>query len=419
MRRPAERVRRWLAFNGVGALGVVVQLGTLALLVHVFHLHYLAATLAAVEVAVLHNFVWHQRWTWRDRPSRTMGETVARLGRFHLLNGAVSMAGNAGLMALLTGTLGLDPVGANGMAIAACSMANYFASEVLVFRTATILLILLALSPGSPRTVAAAAPDLEAELQPHTVSAWRSYEKQVDERYARLSAIGRPFFVHDEYGAPAAWRQVARSGSVAMRELNTPAREAKEPEVPDGRVHHWVGAVFIPSVTLEAVLEQLQQRAGRESESYDDVLASRLLARDGDRLRVFMKLRRESVITVTYNTEHDVQYRRLGGTRASSRSVATRIAELVDPGTPREREKPPNRDRGFLWRLNAYWRYEQVDGGVLIECESVSLSRAVPYLLRPLINGMVEGIARESLERTLVSMRGALDGSARHAGPAI
>ena len=77
-----------------------------------------------------------------------------------------------------------------------------------------------------------------------------------------------------------------------------------------------------------------------------------------------------------------------------------------------EREKTPDEDSGYLWRLNAYWRFEQVGAGVLIECESVSLSRAAPSLLRPFISGVVEGVARESLERTLLSVRRALTAAA-------
>ncbi|HTG75973.1 MAG TPA: hypothetical protein VL546_02300, partial [Steroidobacteraceae bacterium] len=96
--------------------------------------------------------------------------------------------------------------------------------------------------------------------------------------------------------------------------------------------------------------------------------------------------------------------------RASARSVATRIAQLDDAGTPQEHELKPGSDSGYLWRLNAYWRYEAVPGGVLIECESVSLSRAVPYVLRPFATGLVEGLARESLERTLTGLRGYLTG---------
>ena len=90
--------------------------------------------------------------------------------------------------------------------------------------------------------------------------------------------------------------------------------------------------------------------------------------------------------------------------------METKIAEIADAGTPDEHEKPPGMDNGFLWRLNAYWRYEQVDGWVLIECESVSLSRSVPLLLRPIITGKVDGIARESLEKTLVSLKKSLAG---------
>ena len=135
------------------------------------------------------------------------------------------------------------------------------------------------------------------------------------------------------------------------------------------------------------------------------MLASRLLSRDNDRYRIYMKLRRSKIITVTYNTEHDVQYRHLGGSRATARSVSTRIAQLDNAGTPQEREQKVGSDSGFLWRLNAYWRYEAVNGGVLIECESVSLSRGIPLLLRPFATGAVEGVARESLERTLVGLR--------------
>ena len=132
-------------------------------------------------------------------------------------------------------------------------------------------------------------------------------------------------------------------------------------------------------------------------------------------MHVFLKLRRTKIITATYNTEHRVEYRRLGTARGSSRSVASRIVELADAGTPTEREKTPDEDSGYLWRLNAYWRFEQAGDGVLIECESVSLSRGVPSLLRPFISGVVEGVARDSLERTLISLRRTLTGPARTA----
>jgi putative flippase GtrA len=121
-------LERWIRFNGVGALGIVVQLGVLAWLVRHAGTHYLVATVIAVEAAVLHNFCWHERWTWRSRPSGTTATVFARLARFHLLNGFISLAGNLGVMRILAGSLDVDPLGANIIAILVCSILNFGAS---------------------------------------------------------------------------------------------------------------------------------------------------------------------------------------------------------------------------------------------------------------------------------------------------
>jgi hypothetical protein len=254
------------------------------------------------------------------------------------------------------------------------------------------------------------ASALATELRPATVAAWQAYERQVDQRYEQRTGAGR-FFARDEFQPSSTWRQEARQGQVAMLQVDAPSAGAAKVAVPDGRIHHWIGGVFVPNATVDGVIRKLRDGAGAESGSYDEVVDSRLLSRDGDRARVFLKLRRQAYkVTVPYNTEHDVMYRPLDDRRATSRSVATKIAELADAGTPKEREKPAGQDSGYLWRLNAYWRYEQADNGVLIECESVSLSRSVPFLFRFFITGIVEGIARDSLDRTLVSLRKRLSG---------
>lgn len=125
--------RRWLVFNGVGVVGFAVQLAVLALLLHL-RLHYLAATALAVEITILHNFAWHERWTWKDRPAGR-GERLARLWRFHALNGAVSLGGNLILMRALVGGLGMPAIPANLIAVLACALLNFTASDRLVFRT--------------------------------------------------------------------------------------------------------------------------------------------------------------------------------------------------------------------------------------------------------------------------------------------
>ena len=403
--------RRWLAFNGVGLLGVGVQLGLVALLTHGGGVHYLVATAIAVEAAVLHNFIWHQRWTWRDRPGSSAGAVATRLLRFHLLNGTVSLVGNLSVTAILAGAFAMHPVAANAVAIVVCSITNFLASEALVFKaiktstTAAMAVMSLGVSLGAASS--ADAGIAVAELTARTIAAWQQYERQVDERYERPAAADA-FFALDAFKLAPGWRQRVLAGQVPMVRVDSSAPGAAKPSVPDGRIHHWTGAVFIPNITVDHVVRYLLNRAGRESDSFDDVLSSKLIARDGDRVNIYMKLRRESIITVTYNTEHAVEYRRLSDARASSRSVSTRIVELEDAGTPREREKPAGNDHGFLWRLNAYWRYEQVNGGVLIECESVSLSRDVPWGVGWLVNPKVEGIAKGSLEKTLVSLRAEL-----------
>jgi putative flippase GtrA len=392
--------QRWIKFNGVGALGIAVQLAMLALLVRNTSVHYLVATAVAVETAVLHNFFWHERWTWRTRPSGSPRRALTRLGRFHLLNGAISLVGNVVLMRILTGSLEMDPLAANIIAIMVCSIMNFAASELVVFkRVAAALAIALAVQPLD---AAAAGPEdmLTVDLQQRTLQAWAAYEQATDSRLAASS----PFFAMDAFGVRN-WRQTALANGIAMAQIERARPGDASPSVPDGKIHHWAGAIFVPNTSVAAVLDRLSQLAGQESKYYEDVIGSKLLSRDGDRYRIFMKLRRSKIVTVTYNTEHAVEYRRLSPTRAAARSVSTRIAELKDAGTASESEKPIGSDSGYLWRLNAYWRYEAVGNGVLIECESVSLSRGVPALLRPFVTGTVEGLARESLQRTLTGLR--------------
>ena len=129
-----ELVRHWLKFNAVGALGILVQLAALFLWVDVLGFQYQLATLLAVEAAILHNFAWHERWTWADRTRRRPGGLLGRLARFHLAAGVISLLGNLGFMTLLVGWWHLHYLPANLLAIAGCYALNFAASEWLVFR---------------------------------------------------------------------------------------------------------------------------------------------------------------------------------------------------------------------------------------------------------------------------------------------
>ena len=114
---------RWWKFNLVGAMGMVVQLCALAAINRLVPGHYLCASAAAVELAVLHNFVWHLHFTWRDRSGDSA--LLSQLVRFHLSNGLVSILGNLGLMRILVQGSHLPLLIANGIAILCCSIVNF------------------------------------------------------------------------------------------------------------------------------------------------------------------------------------------------------------------------------------------------------------------------------------------------------
>ncbi|MEZ5286972.1 MAG: GtrA family protein [Vicinamibacterales bacterium] len=122
-----------MAFVVVGGLGLAVQLAVLHALTGWARLDYRLATALAVESAIVHNFVWHERWTWADRVTPLRGEVLGRLARFHLANGVVSLGGNVALTALFVGIFGLHYLPANLLAVGACVVLNYLAADRLVF----------------------------------------------------------------------------------------------------------------------------------------------------------------------------------------------------------------------------------------------------------------------------------------------
>ena len=124
---------RWLKFNAVGTLRIGLQLAVLFVLKSGFHLSYLPATALAVEAAVVHNFLWHERYTWSDRVQPSWRKSLPRLLRFNLTNGAVSILGNLALMKLMVGLGHMNYLIASGVAIALCSLANFLVSEEWVF----------------------------------------------------------------------------------------------------------------------------------------------------------------------------------------------------------------------------------------------------------------------------------------------
>jgi putative flippase GtrA len=133
-KNPIERsILRWLKFNLVGGIGIGVQLVALAFLRSMLRLDYLIATALAVETAVIHNFLWHERFTWADRRVERIAESILRLTKFNVSNGLVSLVGNLVIMLALVGGLGMNYVVANLIAVAVCSTVNFLLSDRFVF----------------------------------------------------------------------------------------------------------------------------------------------------------------------------------------------------------------------------------------------------------------------------------------------
>ena len=132
---PVRRRVRWLRFNLVGLVGVGIQLAALGFLVYGLGLHYAVATVIAVELTIIHNFIWHERWTWKDRRSRF---SLKRLAAFNFSSGLLSLIGNVVVTPALVEGFGISVILANFAAIAACSLANFFLADAVVFHAASV-----------------------------------------------------------------------------------------------------------------------------------------------------------------------------------------------------------------------------------------------------------------------------------------
>jgi hypothetical protein len=243
------------------------------------------------------------------------------------------------------------------------------------------------------------------QLKPETVAGF--------DRYVRLSEQGMAgeeqsaeFLKIDSLPAAEAGavRAKLKNGEVVIEHLET--RENGRPiAVPNGLIHHWIGTVFVPGASLTQTVAFLQDYNNQTRYYAPDVERSRLMAKNGNEFKVFLRLRKHKVVTAVLDTNYDVTYRSLGADRAVCRSVSTRIAEVANPGEKNESEKPVGNDSGFMWRLNSYWRFEQRDGGTYVQLEAISLTRDIPAGLSWLVAPFVNSIPRESLEFTLQRTR--------------
>ena len=178
-------------------------------------------------------------------------------------------------------------------------------------------------------------------------------------------------------------------------ELDVSRRELRNVAVDDATLEHWQGSVLLKGVSIEKVADRL-----RHPERFPqprDVLSLKVSNWSEAGHDLFLRLTRSMLITATYDTWYRVRHQVQGPTRIDSVAVATRIEEISDPGTPTEKRVPVDESRGFLWRMQTLWRFSVVPEGVVVTCESITLSRPVPLGLGLVSRPIVTRVARESM----------------------
>lgn len=247
-----------------------------------------------------------------------------------------------------------------------------------------------------------------ADLKPETIAAYKHYlqitEANIDAELAR----GEPYLWIDSMPTSRRDGEYAelRKGNLVIERLET-LDHAKTIPVPGGLVHHWIGTVFIPGATLAQTLDFMQDYNHKQDYFRPDIQRSKILRRDGDDFLVNLRFYKKKLITTVIDTDHQVHYHVVDSTRAWSRSHTTRIQEVEDPGETTERLEPQGQDRGFLWSMETYWRFQEKDGGTYVECQSLSLTRDIPTGVGWMVGPFVTSVPRESLTFTLVTARSA------------
>ena len=264
--------------------------------------------------------------------------------------------------------------------------------RIFVSRTLPVTLCLLVLC----------AVATGAELQQKTVDAFNRYVSATEARFANELRPGGTFLYVDGLGADAqksAYDQLRRGG-VLVEKLQTKI-QGRDQDVPDGMIHHWVGLVFIPGTTLAKVIPTIQDYGHRAELYKPDVIAARVLAHQGNDYKIFMRLYQKRFTTVVFNTDYDIHWGQVDAKKIYSNSYSTRITEVKDSSRPDGEEYPVGKGSGYLWRLYTYWRFQEKDGGVYIQCEAVSLTRDIPTGLGWLLRPLVTKIPKESLNKAL------------------
>ncbi len=286
------------------------------------------------------------------------------------------------------------------------SKANRILTLKAFVSTGVLSGVLLALMPATfSALVLAAAPERAfADPTPAAVAGFNTYIAQLESRLAHQHGSAGGFL------APFDAARV-RGGTVVVERV-MPAFGAS---VPGAMLHHWRGTAFVAGARA-VDLERLLRDYGRYQKVYaPQVISARVLAQDGNHYQTMLRVSQKHVITIVLDTNYDIHFFPVtvepdanSGAHGYDISHSTQITEIGDPGTAKEHALDSNHEHGFLWRLNTYWSWEEGDGGLYMQIETVSLTRSIPTGLGWAIGPFINSIPRDSMEFTLRATANAL-----------
>ena len=240
-----------------------------------------------------------------------------------------------------------------------------------------------------------------ANLKVGIVQQFNDYIREVE---ARLTPRfqGENFLWSDQ---SAEARKAVAAGQIAVE----PAKNKGLIEIKGGMIQDWQGAVFIEGAKLNSVLRVVQDYANHAKYYSPDVVTAKVVSHTGDHWLVVMRtLKTKLFLSDVLETENDITFKNLNATKVYGIAKSTRIQEVANPGKGDEHLLPEGHDRGLLWRLYGYWFYEERDGGVYVECESVTLTRDVPLGMGAVVAPIIRNVPGESLRSSLGHTRQAV-----------
>jgi len=240
-----------------------------------------------------------------------------------------------------------------------------------------------------------------ANLKVEIVQQFKDHIREVEARLAPRFQ-GEQFLWSDQ--SPEARREVS-AGQIAIE----PAKNKGLIEIKGGLIQDWQGALFIKGAKLDSVLSIVRDYANHAKYYSPDVVTSKVVSHTDNHWLVAMRtLKTKLFLSDVLETENDITFEKLNATKVRGIAKSTRIQEVANPGKGDEHLLPEGHDRGLLWRLYGYWFYEERDGGVYVECESITLTRDVPFGMGAVMAPIIRNVPGESLRSSLEHTRQAV-----------